>query len=145
MTEIPTGATAGKPTTRDASPSGDERGSAPASEQPPSRPLATERAGNGSEPDDGTAAAKPRRRGSRGGRNRSRPRPEGGSGGDTGDTDDRNPDLPEPPREGQPKSVETADASLVRRPAAEAARKPQIGDSMPAPTPSGPPAGRGGD
>jgi ribonuclease E len=62
---------------------------------------------------------------------------EGDAGGaDASDTadDDRNPELPDSPREGQPKSVEAADASLVRRPAAEAARKPQIGDSMPVPT-----------
>ena len=115
------------------------------------------------EGDAASEAAKRRRRGSRGGRNRSRPRPEGSldasdappddeggrspegagsrtrrdaddAGGATGD--DRNPDLPDAPNEGRPKTVEAADASLVRRPEAEAAhmRKPQIGDSMPVPT-----------
>jgi ribonuclease E len=83
-------------------------------------------------------AAKRRRRGSRGGRNRSRPRPEGAEGAEASDADaagddDRNPELPDSPREGQPKTAEAADASLVRRPGAEAARKPRIGDSMPAP------------
>ena len=85
-----------------------------------------------------SAAAKRRRRGSRGGRNRSRPRPEGGaSEGDEGPDaieGERNPEMPDAPNEGRPKSVEAADASLVRRPAVEAAaRKPQIGDSMPVP------------
>ena len=62
--------------------------------------------------------------------------------------DDRNPELPDTPREGKPKSVETADASLVRRPDAEAARRPQIGDSMPVPTAPPPrpvPAGGAGE
>jgi ribonuclease E len=82
------------------------------------------------------AGSKPRRRGSRGGRNRTRPRPEGGE--TAGATDIEMPDLP---REGRPATVEAAEASLVRRPAAEAVRKPQIGDSMPAP--AAPPAGGG--
>ncbi len=101
-------------------------------------------------------AAKRRRRGSRGGRNRSRPRLEGTGAeaaagddqvADEGDDDDndRNPELPDTPREGQPKTVEAADASLVRRPAAEAARRPRIGDSMPVPTSPPPrPAAPGG-
>ena len=100
---------------------------------------------------------KPRRRGSRGGRNRNRPRPEGAdgavdgatssgdggersaapaasaddarrpSGGGTrpkGGDDDRRPELPDRHRENKP-SAEAAEAALVR--------KPQIGDSRPAP------------
>ncbi|HEX4866546.1 MAG TPA: Rne/Rng family ribonuclease, partial [Acidimicrobiales bacterium] len=96
-----------------------------------------------------SAAAKRRRRGSRGGRNRSRARTEGAAGdpddggpearggeGDgeagAGGPDDRDPDLPDRHREGKPASVEAAAAALVPR----APRKPQIGDSMPAPTPA---------
>jgi ribonuclease E len=91
--------------------------------------------------------SKPRRRGSRGGRNRS-----------SGSRDlDRETDLPDVPREGRPATVEAAEAALVRRSEAEpdpegAVRKPQIGDSMPAPPGSpaaprpggGQPAGEGG-
>jgi ribonuclease E len=92
-----------------------------------------------------SAAAKRRRRGSRGGRNRSRARTEGaaGDGPDAEDPDDeaedteaqesapddRNPDLPDRHREGKPASVEAGAAALVPK----APRKPQIGDSMPAP------------
>jgi ribonuclease E len=62
-----------------------------------------------------------RRRGSRGGRNRSRTRAPGEVDGD----DDRLPEeLPERELEGRPKSVEAAERALVRR--------PQIGDSRPA-------------
>ena len=91
----------------------------------------------------------PRRRGSRGGRNRSRPRVEGASPTDASPTDaidasgaDRNPELPDSPREGRPKTVEASDASLVGRPSAEAVRRPKIGDTMPVPTspPPRPPA-----
>ncbi len=93
---------------------------------------------------DGTP--KPRRRGSRGGRNRNRPRADGAEGdeGDEGDdsddsddhtpgasdgaavdpSDDRIPELPDRHRENKP-SAEAAEAALVR--------KPQIGDSRPAP------------
>ncbi|MFN8019043.1 MAG: Rne/Rng family ribonuclease [Acidimicrobiales bacterium] len=119
---------------------------------------------------DATTASKPRRRGSRGGRNRNRPRPAGEGGADgapdapdgadeqpaakvSGDgaqpkggagegqarpprqrqpreqaapdgPDDRNPELPDRHRENKP-SAEAAEAALVR--------KPQIGDSRPAP------------
>src|SRR5688572_26654197 len=120
MTEIPTGDTAGRPPAGGETPSGDERGSAPAPDNQPPAPTSADRADNGSDGDGTTPAAKRRRRGSRGGRNRSRPRPDGASAATT-DTDDRNPELPDSPREGQPKSVDTADASLVHRPAAEGA------------------------
>ncbi len=110
--------------------------------------------GDGSTGGDG----KPRRRGSRGGRNRNRPRPEGAegaegadeggarsaddrpatptgaadagprpsgrSGASKGGDDDRRPELPDRHRENKP-SAEAAEAALVR--------KPQIGDSRPAP------------
>src|SRR5260221_13430063 len=76
--------------------------------------------------DGPTAPRNPRRRGSRGGRNRTRPRPEGAASGLTADaavraptpSDPRDPELPDLPWEGEPVSVEAADASLVRRPAA---------------------------
>ena len=96
---------------------------------------------------DGAAGGAPRarRRGSRGGRNRNRPRPDGAAptddadpaGGDPGDGDlhdadqdaggdgsDRTPELPDKHRENKP-SAEAADAALIRR--------PRIGDSRPAP------------
>jgi ribonuclease E len=121
------------------------------------------------EGDDGTPrlpGAKPRRRGSRGGRNRNRPRAAGDDGGeDSDDGDDpddadlptradgssgtrdldREVELPDLPREGRPATLEAAEASLVRRSEADpdgdaepGGRKPQIGDSMPAPPGSGP-------
>jgi ribonuclease E len=153
MTETPTGDTAGRPTDGDTRPRDEERGSAPAPDSSPSTPPTADHGGNGSfgapsasGEGDSTAAAKRRRRGSRGGRNRSRPRPDG-QDAVAGD-DDRNPELPDSPREGRPKSVEAADASLVRRPAAEAearpVRKPQIGDTMPAPAQPAS-SGRGGE
>ena len=150
MTEIPTGDTAGRPPAGDTANPDDGRGSAPAPDTNNRTPAGGEDAGGtGASADGGPGPAKRRRRGSRGGRNRSRPRPDAAAGGD--DEDDRNPELPDSPREGQPKSVEAAEASLVRRPSAEgeagAPRKPQIGDRMPAPppAPSAAPAGRGGD
>ena len=109
---------------------------------------------------DGTprpVGAKPRRRGSRGGRNRNRPRADGDEGDDDADDDvapradgssgardlEREVELPDLPREGRPATIEAAEASLVRRSEAgddaePANRKPQIGDSMPAPPGSGP-------
>jgi ribonuclease E len=108
----------------------------------------------------GSAGGGNRRRGSRGGRNRNRPRPQGEGSEDTGSDgaersdgaaasaasgdpgrgsgqgakaqasgdDDRNPELPEKHRENKP-SAEAAEAALVR--------KPQIGDSRPAPASAG--------
>ena len=149
MTELPTDGTASGTTPEPAPPSPPE----PADHLAPGNP-ATSTAGTGEQLEGADAAAKRRRRGSRGGRNRSRPRPDT-AGADAGDSladadgaDDRNPELPDTPREGKPKSVETADASLVRRPDAEAARRPQIGDSMPVPTAPPPrpvPAGGAGE
>ncbi len=155
MTELPTGDSAGGPTPAPAP--------RPSSPEPTPRPepLPAPAAGDDAHVStsagderapEGDSAAKRRRRGSRGGRNRSRPRPQGADPqgpGDAGDGgEDRIPELPDTPREGQPKSVGAADASLVRRPAAEAARRPQIGDSMPVPTTPPPrpaPAGSEGD
>ncbi|MEN9645786.1 MAG: hypothetical protein RL238_2455 [Actinomycetota bacterium] len=105
-----------------------------------------------------SSAAKKRRRGSRGGKNRKRPPRPAGEGGDdlidegdddTGDDDDldgaasadehtvvgraadHHPELPDRMSENKP-SAEAADAALVRR--------PQIGDTRPAPAvpPPGP-------
>jgi len=125
MTELPTSDSAGGPTP--------EPTPAPGATEPgPALESSTHEGGDESSAE---AAATRRRRGSRGGRNRSRPRPEGAPGETAdGDDDDRIPELPDLHHEGQPKSVEAADAALVRRPEAEAARKPQIGDSMPVPT-----------
>ena len=137
MTELPTDDSAAgptpEPTPRSSSP---DPGASPDAGVSAANGAPDAPDGGGDRPADG--AAKRRRRGSRGGRNRSRPRPEGGGAdaptGDDQDDDERNPELPDTPREGQPKTVEAADASLVRRPAVEAARRPQIGDSMPVPT-----------
>jgi ribonuclease E len=94
-----------------------------------SRSEATEDQGAGGGAEGG-GGSKRRRRGSRGGRNRSRARAEGGSGAPS--DDDRNPELPDTHREGRPTSVEAAERALVRK-VPDPARKPQIGDSMPAP------------
>ena len=74
-----------------------------------------------------SAAAKRRRRGTRGGRGRNRTRVNG-SGPDGGADDDDQPELPDRPIEGKVQSPEVADRVLVRRP-------PRIGDSRPAPPP----------
>ena len=74
---------------------------------------------------------KKRRRGKRGGRNRNKTRVEGAAGQPRAPRPPReNPvaqdiELPDPPREGMMASPEAADAALVR--------KPQIGDTRPAP------------
>jgi ribonuclease E len=88
---------------------------------------------------DGGGQRKKRRRGSRGGQNRKKPDGGNGSGnGSDGGSDgpDRSPDeLPEPIREGKVQDPEAAERALVR--------KPQIGDTRPAPfTPSTPPPGK---
>src|SRR5687768_17305221 len=74
------------------------------------------------------AARKRRRRGSRGGRGRSRSG--GGAGtrsvGPSGDADKLPDDLPDRGSEGKPRSPEVAERALVR--------KPQIGDTRPAPS-----------
>jgi ribonuclease E len=109
----------------------------------------------------GSGESKPRRRGSRGGRNRNRPRPEG-AGDDTsgidesggadnagetreprdGDDNDRTGGRERNPRAarsgGQDRQPELPDRHRENKPSAEAAeaalvRKPKIGDSRPAP------------
>jgi ribonuclease E len=112
----------------------------------------SEPASEGSGP--GSGSGNRRRRGSRGGRNRSRNRSDddrspddapagtagaegagsdGGRSGDdrgSGSSSDRDPEeLPERAIEGKPKSKEAAEKALVRR--------PQIGDSRPAPAAAG--------
>jgi ribonuclease E len=92
--------------------------------------------------ESGDADRRRRRRGSRGGRNRHRP----GGANAAADQNDRRPDdLPDRPNEGRP-SPEAAARATVRRADGgdEAARKPQIGDTRPAPPSADRPAG-GGD
>src|SRR4051794_14863179 len=79
----------------------------------------------GSEAGDAGPPRPKRRRGSRGGRNRNRTG-SGSSGGASSDPSQPS-ELPEPLKEGRPQSIEAADRALVR--------KPQIGDSRPAPKP----------
>ena len=113
---------------------------------PPTRPAAdsppaeTSRDGHdGANETDGDgggdrADGAPRRRGSRGGRNRNRSTGAGDavSGRDDGGVvdDDRTPELPDKHRENKP-SAEAAEAALVR--------KPRIGDTRPAPAADPPP------
>ncbi|NBR66683.1 MAG: Rne/Rng family ribonuclease [Actinobacteria bacterium] len=95
--------------------------------------------GDGGSGEGGSSAAKKRRRGSRGGKNRKKPAGQGGES--TGSSENRsegqsrngsspgsgrNPqELPDPPREGRVSDPDAAEKSLVR--------KPQIGDTRPAP------------
>lgn len=150
-------------------PAADPAPAAGAAERPTGEPAAGEDAAAG---DDASTTAKPRRRGSRGGRNRNRPRPEGaegaegeeaaegprGAGGadrprtgkpageaaDVADTeaDAANPELPPKHRQNKP-SAEAAEAALVRKPQIGDTR-PAIGDTRPAPTPAGEGAASGG-
>jgi ribonuclease E len=146
MTEIDAGGTPEPVST----PSGSPESSGTAGGQPPT-PGGSDAAAT-PEGAEGTGAPRPRRRGSRGGRGRTRPRPEGAAGdGDeaSGDDDDRSarqgsgeldaartPELPDKHRENKP-SAEAAEAALVRR--------PQIGDTRPAPAGAGAAAGTAGD
>ena len=95
--------------------------------------------GDGGPGEGGSSAAKKRRRGSRGGKNRKKPagqggesagssedRPQGQSRNGSSPGSGRNPqELPDPPREGRVSDPDAAERSLVR--------KPQIGDTRPAP------------
>jgi ribonuclease E len=146
MTEIDAGGTPEPVST----PSGSPESSGTAGGQPPTSGGSD--AAATPEGAEGTGAPRPRRRGSRGGRGRTRPRPEGAAGdGDeaSGDDDDRSarqgsgeldaartPELPDKHRENKP-SAEAAEAALVRR--------PQIGDTRPAPAGAGAAAGTAGD
>jgi ribonuclease E len=95
--------------------------------------------GDGGPGEGGSSAAKKRRRGSRGGKNRKKPagqggesagssedRPQGQSRNGSSPGSGRNPqELPDPPHEGRVSDPDAAERSLVR--------KPQIGDTRPAP------------
>ena len=125
-------------------PAGDEVDASPSIE------ASGEGAGEG---DDGASGPRRRRRGSRGGKSRNRPQADGSEGDEADDDEDessaedesssddrasrsereaaaaapldtRNPELPDKHRENKP-SVTAAEAALVRR--------PQIGDTRPAP------------
>jgi ribonuclease E len=148
MTDLPIGPTAGG-TSPEQPPAGTNAAAPPAG---PPGAAGSAQEGPSAEGAGRSPGAKQRRRGSRGGRNRSRPRPEGAQGaagpapsatGGQGAEGDE-PELPDRHREGRPASLEAAEAALVRRPEpAGAPRKPRIGDSMPAPT--APPPPRGGE
>jgi len=135
-----------------AQPRRSDAGDAPARDDAPAAGDAASGGGDGGPAGEGKGSgegssgggAKRRRRGSRGGRNRSRAKTggtgeagPGGAGASAGD-DDRNPELPDRHREGKPASVEAGAAALVPK----APRKPKIGDTMPAPAPA---EGSGGD
>ena len=115
----------------------DNNGSGPDSgaDTPLSRPVDN---GPGGSPDGSAGgAARKRRRGSRGGKNRKKPAGQGGEaaegtpgngGGRSASApgQGRNPqELPDPPREGKVSDQAVAEQALVR--------KPQIGDTRPAP------------
>ncbi len=115
----------------------DNNGSGPDSgaDTPLSRPVDN---GTGGSPDGSAGgAARKRRRGSRGGKNRKKPAGQagdaaedtpgnGGGRGASAPGQGRNPqELPDPPREGKVSDQAAAEQALVR--------KPQIGDTRPAP------------
>jgi len=146
----PTRAQPGSPGTPDATPGGGR--DAAADTGPEASPSgAPEDAGETGASGSASSPAKRRRRGSRGGRNRSRARADGATDADTGtgapgspdadDADDRDPELPDRHLEGKPASVEAAERALVPK----APRKPQIGDSMPAPAAPSPAAKADGE
>src|SRR5258708_10523930 len=78
----------------------------------------------GGDPSMPSAAAKRRRRGTRGGRGRNRTRVNGPGAEASVDDDDDQPELPDRPIEGKVQSPEVAERVLVRR--------PRIGDTRPA-------------
>jgi len=86
---------------------------------PPDRSGDFDSSANGESSADAAAQAHKRRRGSRGGQRR-----RGGAGSVDSPDGAETPELPEPLREGRP-SLEAAERALVR--------KPQIGDTRPAP------------
>ena len=95
----------------------------PATPEPPADAAASDASTPGSTP-----VRKKRRRGSRGGRNRQRSNAGAdGVNGPPDDGDDAEPELPERLSEGQIHDPKVAERVLVPR-------KPQIGDTMPAPT-----------
>jgi ribonuclease E len=99
------------------------------SEPPAESSVSPASAAAGDEPGDAGSATpvrKKRRRGSRGGRNRQRSNADSANRGPQVDGDDDEPELPDRPMEGQIHDPEVAERVLVPR-------KPQIGDTMPAP------------
>jgi ribonuclease E len=90
------------------------------------RPAAARASDNGAAATDGSGGeAAPAGAGRNRSRGRGRTRTAGGPGA-PGDGD-RTPELPDPPGEGRPSSVEAAEAALVPK-----APKPKIGDTIPA-------------
>src|SRR5947207_1295031 len=105
--------------------------------EPPVEPEAGVTSGSDDAGDAAAPPHKPRRRGSRGGRNRKRPASGAAAEETPADDADPRPDLPERISENRP-SAEAAERALVR--------KPQIGDSRPAPARSSRPSpGSDGD
>src|SRR5438552_720347 len=99
--------------------------------EPPVEPEAGVTSGSDDAGDASAPPHKPRRRGSRGGRNRKRPASGAAAVETPSDDADPRPELPERMSENRP-SAEAAERALVR--------KPQIGDSRPAPPRSSPPS-----
>ncbi len=147
------------PNTPAAAPDAAGTTASPASTSPTPASATGSEAGNGAVPDGGGPAETPRkrrRRGSRGGRKRSKPRTDGRSPDEpaaadnaslsptaprsagppaaAGDGDhDRMPELPDLHREGRPASVEAAAKAVVRKASPPGApAKPKIGDTIPA-------------
>ncbi len=147
------------PNTPAAAPDAAGTTASPASTPPTPASATGSGAGNGAVPDGGGPAETPRkrrRRGSRGGRKRSKPRTDGRSPDEpaaadnaslsptaprssgppaaAGDGDhDRMPELPDLHREGRPASVEAAAKAVVRKASPPGApAKPKIGDTIPA-------------
>jgi len=105
--------------------------------EPPVEPEAGVTSGSDDAGDASAPPHKPRRRGSRGGRNRKRPASGAAAVETPSDDADPRPELPERMSENRP-SAEAAERALVR--------KPQIGDSRPAPARSSRPSpGSDGD
>src|SRR3954454_24929411 len=105
----------------------------------------TDRPPSDSPPVEAGDGPKKRRRGSRGGRNRSRSR-SGASRAEGGSADpERQPDeLPDRVGENRPRDPAVAEKALVRRSeASDVGARPRIGDSRPAPTSAAPADGRG--
>ena len=114
----------------------DNTGSAPDAGAETPFTSASENSQAGGPENTQSAAARKRRRGSRGGKNRKKPAGQGGSQVSSDSSSapassarpgvGKNPqELPDPPQEGRIVDVETAERALVR--------KPQIGDTRPAP------------
>ena len=147
MTETPTGDAAGPRAEPPSPPPAEPTGRPAGLERRRRHPPASRRHPPTGDA-DGTPAAKRRRRGSRGGRNRSRPRPEAGAAdGSAADdtaatTATRSCPTPHGRAGPSPSRPPTPRWCAGRPP--RPARKPQIGDSMPAPARRRPGRARGG-